>query len=349
MDRSQISPALMKARGADIARIPLATMKVISSPGELAMRLGAYTALAAKAARPHLEPGLVRGYHQLAVEVLTTEDRARATELLKTAGTAPHYSPPEMQHMLRAGTACKLPDGHICPVDNVRDLRYQVTVAQGALGRGTPEDSAAFRSFLTSRARFLGAPKLIPQDWGRPAAASSAVAAGKSVMDLAVDAVRKAAGLPAGSLAKAGSELHPPFRGRHSHPHPDNGIRGNPGHEHSHVHDGDASHVHAGEHARIQSAAAGGAGKSAAAAGALAKAAQYEEKARRVSSPADRQAYLKLAQAERERAREQGDARAAKAAEFTSWAARRDLYGSLAKAADADRLGFPTLLMRGIR
>lgn len=194
MDRSQISPALMKARGRDIAKIPLAAMKTISSPGELGMRLNAYDALVAKARRPHLEAGLLAGYHQLATEVLTTEDRARAVELMKTAGTAPHYSPPEMQRMLRTGTACKLTSGHICPVGNVRDLRYQVTIAQGAMGRGTPEDSAAFRSFLVSRARFLGVPNLIPQDWGRPAAQSSAVAAGKS-----------AAARPAtsGALAKA--------------------------------------------------------------------------------------------------------------------------------------------------
>lgn len=209
MDRSLISPAQMRARGTDIAKIPLAAMKVITSPGELGMRLNAYDALVAKARRPHLEPGLLAGYHQLALEVLTTEDRARAVELMKTAGVAPSYDPAEMQQMLRAGTAIRLSNGHICPVGNVRDLRYQVTIAQGAMGRGTPEDSAAFRSFLASRARFLGVPSLIPVDWGRPAARSSAVAAGKSakgrtadqqatldhLAKVARDAVVRAAGL----------------------------------------------------------------------------------------------------------------------------------------------------------
>jgi hypothetical protein len=270
VDRSLISPALMKARGRDIAKIPLATMKVITSPGELGMRLNAYDALVAKARRPHLEPGLVRGYHDLATEVLTTEDRARAVELMKTAGTAPGYKPAELQQMLRAGTACKLANGHICPVASARDLRYQVTVAQGAFGRGTPEDSAAFRAFLASRARSLGVPDLIPVNWGRPAAQSSAVAAGKSaairlggdrqatldhLAKVARDAVVRAAGV-------AGLQIDEVRVG----------VRG--------------------AHGTIASATGD----------VLAKAAAYEAKAARVSSAEDRSAYLELAAQERAKA-----------------------------------------------
>jgi hypothetical protein len=271
VDRSQISPALMKARGADIAKIPLATMKVISSPGELAMRLGAYDALVAKARRPHLEAGLLAGYHQLATEVLTTEDRARAVELMKTAGVAPRYDPPEMQRMLRSGTACKLSDGHICPVGNVRGLRYQVTVAQGALGRGTPEDSAAFRSFLTSRARSLGMPSLIPVNWGRPAAQSSAVAAGKSAVAKGRTPERQATLDHLARVAREAVEKACAGLGLQID---EVGVRVR------------------GAHGTIASATGE----------VLAKAAAYEAKAARVTDPGDRQAYLELARAEREEA-----------------------------------------------
>ena len=293
MDRSQISPALIKARGDDIARIPLATMKVITGPGELAMRLGAYTALVAKAGRPHLEPDLVRGYHRLATEVVTTEDRARAVELMKTAGTAPHYSPPELQRMLRAGTACKLSNGQICPVGNVRDLRYQVTVAQGAVGRGTPEDSSAFRAFLASRARSLGAPQQIPVRWGQPDARPGAVAAGKSAVakarqamiddlaGVAADAVEKALGLPPSpaSMVRYWEELaaRSPDPGRAA--------------------------LYRRRAADARWHAAGSAAQPAAAGRAPAgKAAEYERKAGVVTDPVMAQAYREMARAEREKA-----------------------------------------------
>jgi hypothetical protein len=70
--------------------------------------------------------------------------------------------------MCRAGTAIRLADGHVVPAADVRDLRYAVTLVQGAIGRRTPEDSAVFRNFVQRRARALGVE--LPADWGRPSA-----------------------------------------------------------------------------------------------------------------------------------------------------------------------------------
>jgi hypothetical protein len=194
MDRSQIHPGLARARAADVARIPLSALKSMT-PGEVPLRLQAYDVFVQKSRRPGLAPDLTRGYRQLAVEVLTTDDRARATELLKTAGLAPAYNPAELQEMLRAGTAVKLGNGHICAVGTVRDLRYFITIAQGAIGRKTPEDSAALRNLLVTRARFLGVPNLIPVNWGRPVEPGAAAA-------IVENAVRRAAAQGAGKSAR---------------------------------------------------------------------------------------------------------------------------------------------------
>lgn len=167
MDRSQISPGLAKARAADIAKISFAAMKAMTA-AELPLRLLTYDHFAAKSRRPGLDADLARGYRQLAVEALTTADRARAAKLMKTAGVAPSYDGAELERMCRAGTALRLADGHVVPAADARDLRYAITLAQGAIGRRTAEDSAAFRNFLQRRARALGV--TLPPDWGRPAA-----------------------------------------------------------------------------------------------------------------------------------------------------------------------------------
>jgi hypothetical protein len=168
MDRADIPWRLASARAKDIEKIPYHVLKAMSGPGELALRIAAYDYYAAKSRRPGLEATLAGGYRQLATQVLTSDDRAEADGLMKTAQVKGSHSPAQLQQMLRAGQAFKLSDGHIIAGGDARDVWYAVTVAQGAMGRGGPEDSVGFRNWMQRRARVLGVTLLA--DWGRPSA-----------------------------------------------------------------------------------------------------------------------------------------------------------------------------------
>jgi hypothetical protein len=168
VDRADIPWRLASTRARDIEKIPHHVLKGLRTPGELGLRLAAYDYFAGKSRRPGLEAALAGGYRQLATQVLVSDDPAEVDSLLKTAQVKGSHSPAELQQMLRAGQAFKLADGHIVAVADARDIRYAVTLAQGAMGRRTPEDSAGFRMFVQRRARALGV--TLPADWGRPSA-----------------------------------------------------------------------------------------------------------------------------------------------------------------------------------
>jgi hypothetical protein len=85
VNRAQIPDALMKARRADIDRIPTPVLAKLTR-ADLVNRLLAAGEYRRRAAVPHLDSDLFWLRHGQASEVLTTSDLRRADELVKGAG-----------------------------------------------------------------------------------------------------------------------------------------------------------------------------------------------------------------------------------------------------------------------
>jgi hypothetical protein len=85
--RAEIPDGLLKARRADIDRIPGRVLAKMTR-GDLSNRLVAAGEYRRRASVPHLDGDLLRYRLGLASEVLTTDDQNRAAELVKGAGVA---------------------------------------------------------------------------------------------------------------------------------------------------------------------------------------------------------------------------------------------------------------------
>lgn len=85
MRRAEIPDGLLKARRADIDRIPGRVLAKMTR-GDLPDRLVAAGEYRRRASVPHLDGDLYRYRLGLATEVLTTDDSQRAAELVKGAG-----------------------------------------------------------------------------------------------------------------------------------------------------------------------------------------------------------------------------------------------------------------------
>lgn len=92
MRRAEIPDSLMKARGADIGRVPVTALAKMTR-GDLVARLNAAAEYRRRGRQPRQPAEAARMYADLASESLTTTDPKRAAGLVKAAGVTPAARP----------------------------------------------------------------------------------------------------------------------------------------------------------------------------------------------------------------------------------------------------------------